>query len=367
MRPSRRDFLAQSSATVALLPLTSCTSNDIAEYEREAAKLRETLSANPDLLAFLRYATLAANSHNTQPWRFSVDGRNVSITPDLSRRTPVVDPDDHHLFVSLGCFTENLLLAGAAHGQPGGMMFWDSGDGRIDVELEPGKAEDGQLYRAIPARQSTRSIYDGRAVPLDHLKQLEAAAKVGGVAMTLMTDAKQREAVLEQVIAGNGAQMDSPDFIRELKSWVRFNAEQALASQDGLFGPCSGNRTVPTVIGKTLFSRFFDKDDENQKYRSQLRSSAGIAIFTGDKADKEHWVKVGRSFQRFALQATALGIKHAHINQPVEVPAVRAELAKWLGATDTRPDLVVRFGYSQTLPMSLRRSVKDVLIPWQVM
>jgi hypothetical protein len=25
------------------------------------------------------------------------------ILPDLSRRCPAVDPDDHHLFVSLGC------------------------------------------------------------------------------------------------------------------------------------------------------------------------------------------------------------------------------------------------------------------------
>jgi hypothetical protein len=72
-------------------------------------------------------------------------------------------------------------------------------------------------------------------------------------------------------------------------------------------------------------------------------------------------VRVGRSFQRFALQATALGIRHAHVNQAVEVPAVRADLAGWLGIGAARPDLVVRFGYAPPMPMSLRRPVAAVL------
>ncbi|MGH1559991.1 hypothetical protein ACRAWD_24530 [Caulobacter segnis] len=39
--------------------------------------------------------------------------RAIEILPDLSRRTPVVDPDDHHLFVSLGCALETPAAGGA--------------------------------------------------------------------------------------------------------------------------------------------------------------------------------------------------------------------------------------------------------------
>lgn len=35
----------------------------------------------------------------------------IEILPDVSRRTPVVDPDDRHLFIGLGCAAENLALA----------------------------------------------------------------------------------------------------------------------------------------------------------------------------------------------------------------------------------------------------------------
>ena len=156
--------------------------------------------------------------------------------------------------------------------------------------------------------------------------------------------------------------MDDPAFIEELRAWLRFSPDMALAAGDGLFGPCSGNPAAPEWIGGRLFESFFTKDAETAKYREHIQSSAGVAVFVADKPDPEHWIKVGRSFERFALQATVLGIRNAHINQPVEVPAVRDEFARWLGMPDVRPDLVIRFGRAPALPMSLRRPVEDVII-----
>jgi hypothetical protein len=74
------------------------------------------------------------------------------------------------------------------------------------------------------------------------------------------------------------------------------------------------------------------------------------------------WINVGRSFERFALEATAMGIRHAHVNMPIEVARIRPDFAKWLGLAGRRPDLIVRFGRANPMPMSLRRPVDDVLI-----
>jgi hypothetical protein len=59
----------------------------------------------------VRYATLAANNHNVQPWRFRLSDRSISVSPDFGRGLASVDPDNHHLFASLGCATENLVQA----------------------------------------------------------------------------------------------------------------------------------------------------------------------------------------------------------------------------------------------------------------
>ena len=70
---------------------------------------------------------------------------------------------------------------------------------------------------------------------------------------------------------------------------------------------------------------------------------------------------VGQACQRFALQANALGLKHAFINQPVEVPALRPELAALVGQPGQRPDLVMRFGYGALLPDAARRPAHEVM------
>jgi hypothetical protein len=101
---------------------------------------------------------------------------------------------------------------------------------------------------------------------------------------------------------------------------------------------------------------------DNDKYARQIRSSAGIVVFVGEASDRAHWVDVGRAYERFALQATALGIRNAILNQPVEVAAVRSPFASALGLTGQRPDLVERFGRGPTLPPSLRRPVESVMV-----
>ena len=72
-------------------------------------------------------------------------------------------------------------------------------------------------------------------------------------------------------------------------------------------------------------------------------------------------MRAGRACQRFALQATALGLKHAFVNQPVEVASLRPELAALVGMPGRRPDIVMRFGYGPVLPYSPRRPVEAVL------
>jgi hypothetical protein len=98
------------------------------------------------------------------------------------------------------------------------------------------------------------------------------------------------------------------------------------------------------------------------RYARQVRNSAGIAVFIGQQVEPAHWVDVGRCYERFALQATALGVRNAFLNQPVEVGTVRPQFASWSGVPGKRPDLVVRSGRGPTMPSSLRRPVDAVLV-----
>lgn len=318
------------------------------------------LSGSALATELVRYATLAPSSHNTQCWKFSVARDSVTILPDFARRCPAVDPDDHHLFVSLGCAAENLIQAAAAAGLHGEARF-DASRESVPVRLESGAAGESPLFKAIPDRQCTRGDYDGRAISAAELRLLESAASSEQVGVLMLTDRGVLQQVLDYVVAGNTAQIADPAFVAELKAWIRFNESAAVRSGDGLYTAASGNPTAPTWLGRRMFDLFFSAESENDKYARQMRSSPGVAVFVGRTAQKADWVEVGRSYQRFALQASALGIRNAMLNQPVEVASLRTDFASRLGIGAQRPDLVVRFGRGPRLPVSLRRPVAAVM------
>ena len=364
---TRRQFLAATAAGAAgPLLLPGCASGSGGVSYDEAVEATWHPAGSPAtghaarMRALVRHATLAPSSHNSQCWTFAPGERGIVIRPDLARRLPAVDPDDHHLVVSLGCAAENLAQAALADGLMATVET--APDGAVSVALEPTRALATPLFRAIPERQCARTEYDGTLLSTEELRLLERAGTGAGVHVRLLTGRADVERVLAYVVRGNTAQMDDPAFVEELKAWIRFGDAEAVRTGDGLFSRASGNPSVPRWLGSRLFDSVFTADKENDKYARHIRSSAGIAVFVSDADDAAHRVEAGRCYERFALQATALGVQNAFVNQPVEVPALRAELARALGAGERRPDLVVRFGRGPAMPRSLRRPVESVLV-----
>lgn len=366
--PTRRKFLRTFPALAGMVAAAGCTAGDgEAAYHQAVQGIWRHGNfddATPSLIQheLVRYAMLAPSSHNTQCWKFRIAGKTISILPDLSRRCPVVDPDDHHLFVSLGCAAENLQQAAAAFGLRGHHQVTTGDRTAIDITFEAMPALRSPLFEAIPLRQSTRGEFDGQPLSKEELKLLEAAGTGNGVKVMLLTERQAMEAVLDFIAQGNTAQIRDPAFVRELKQWIRFNDAQALAAKDGLFSRCTGNPSLPAWLGGAMFDLFFTESAENDRYARQVRSSAGIAIFFSDEDHPAQWIEVGRAFERFALQATAIGVRNAHLNQPVEIPAIRAQFARHLGLPGGRADLVIRFGRGPAMPRSLRRPVADVMV-----
>lgn len=355
---NRRQFLTTALGLSAAAIGGSPAAAAAMTYD-EAVKLSwAPLRAAPRDRELVRFATLAANSHNTQPWIFSARGDVITIAPDVTRRCPAVDPDDHHLYVSLGCAAENLVLAASTLGWRADPVV--DAD-RIVITLEEAPPAASALAGAIPVRQCTRARYAGTPAAPEILRQLENACREPGVSAILITERAAMAKVADYVLDGNSAQMRDKAFMRELVSWIRFNEAEALATMDGLFAPASGNPSLPPWLARPLMNIFFTERGENKKYREQLDSSAGVVVLAADRSDKAHWIAVGRACQRFGLQATALGLKYAFINQPVEVAALRPQFATWLGLGDRRPDIVMRFGTGPNLPRSLRRPPDLVL------
>ena len=257
---------------------------------------------------------------------------------------------------------KNLVQAALANGLKGEAIIETKPTDVLKIRLQPTQPVESPLFKAISQRQCTRAEFDGQAVSSEDLRLLALAGAGPGVQMSLITDKPAMEKVLEYVVQGNTAQMNDPAFVAELKTWIRFNDAEAVRMGDGLFARSSGNPSVPRWLASPLFPVLFRTNSENDKYVKQVRSSSGIAVFISDANDKAHWIETGRCYERFALQAAALGIRNAFLNQPVEVGALRPQFASFLGIGQRRPDLVVRFGRGPEMPRSLRRPIQSVLL-----
>lgn len=363
---SRRDFLKISAAvgvTAAGAHLLD-TYAPWLDYDQQAATTAQPFAAQAvkpeQMRELVRYATLAANGHNTQPWRFALRGDSIEIHPDASRRLPVVDPQDRELWISLGCALENLLVAARAAGYSAAVTYPGTAD-VIAVRLAADTAQPSSLFDAIPLRQSTRSAYDGQPVPVADLDQVQATPLEPGITLRFVTDPAAMATVVDYVAQGNLRQYADKAFVEELLAWLRFNKKEALSSLDGLYSRCSGNPEVPHWLGR-MFVSGTKPQQQADADTAKLRSSPGAVVIAADADDKAAWVRTGQVYERLALTMTALSIKSAFLNQPIEVAELRSQFQSALGLGQAAPQLLLRYGYAAALPRSLRRPVEQVLI-----
>jgi hypothetical protein len=361
---SRRDFLkfmgAAGAAAIGGQVLSTYT--PWLNYDEQVNQDRQMFDNTPSnqMHDLVRYATLAANGHNTQPWRFAIRQDSIEIHPDCSRHLPVVDPNDRELWISVGCALENLLVSARASGYATEVTYPDRAD-FIHVQLAVDTPQDSRLFDAIPLRQNTRSAYDGRLINNEDLDQLQVLQLEPGVVLQFATNPPEMETILEYVNQGNLRQYADRAFLDELIYWLRFNKKEALSTLDGLYSRCSGNPDVPRWLGR-MFVGGTKPQQQAEMDAKKLRSSSGAVIITSDSDDKTSWVRTGQVYERLALKMTSLNIKSAFLNQPIEVSTLRGQFQSAMGLGSSLPQLLVRCGYAEAMPSSLRRPVEQVLI-----
>ena len=83
----------------------------------------------------LELARRAPSVHNTQPWRWRIDGRLLQLRADRSRQLRVADPLGRNFMISCGCALHHAVVGAGALG-------W-----RASVDLLPERAEPDVVAR----------------------------------------------------------------------------------------------------------------------------------------------------------------------------------------------------------------------------
>jgi hypothetical protein len=312
----------------------------------------------------LRSAIRAPSGHNTQPWRFQISDDGLRMYADRSRALPVVDPDDRAMVISCGAALAHLVGALRHSGYSGGVShFPDPADPDLLAVVALGQPctpgpDDHALFEAMDGRHTHRADFDDRPVPAEILTQLGEDVRRTGANLRVFTDDESRAAIATLVGEGDRAQFSDPGFRHELAGWIRPNRTRR---SDGMPGYAFGISDLASLLGPTMVATFDTGARQARKDGHLALAAPALMVLSTAGDTPPEWLVAGQALAVLLLRATTHGLAASFLNQPIEVPALRARLRDLIGGGV--PQLMLRVGYGAPGRPTPRRSVADVLTP----
>ena len=341
------------------------TADNLAAWNIDANAFPASASATDKARFAVRYAILAPSSHNTQPWQFIINGDELLVCADRTRSLANIDPFDRELIISCGAALLNLRVALAHFRVPVEITtFPQCSDpdivARIAFPTSGSMLKDlAELFNAITKRTTNRRPFSSEDVPAAIMERLKTAAKSEGVDVAFAQDLVQLERLATLIAEADRRQFDDPRFRRELASWIHPSR-----STDGMPAASQGLRALTDAATPiiALAIRTFDLGNGVAAAHEELvRGSPLLVALSTSMDNNEGWLGAGLGLQRLLLVAAEAGYSASYLNQPIEVPDLRTELAKEL-SIDGYPQLLLRVGRGQPVSHSPRRPMSDVLI-----
>lgn len=314
------------------------------------------------------YASLAGNSHNTQPWYVYVENDSLLfIRADLSRKLHIVDPDARGLFISLGAFIENLELAAGSLGYKANIEITakDKNDSSVATIQLSKSQKSGFDLSHIKNRRTLRTPFHNIEISREHLNKL--IADNGSEIFYFSNSSEEGKYIAEQTLAAYTQQAHDDQAKQELANWMRFSNSDVEKHRDGLTTSGMGI----TGFGGFFVRNFYKPEDSMkdsfiktgiEKTKEQTENCGGWLIIMQNEDSPESWIKTGRLYEKLNLSCRDLMIGFHPMNQMIEEDNFEKNVNERLSLPGVI-QFVARIGYVGEYPPanSVRRSVKEII------
>jgi hypothetical protein len=310
-------------------------------------------------------AVWAPSVHNTQPWRFTVEGSEITLRADAGRRLAVADPAGREMMMSCGAalFTARLALRSLGY-VPETRVLPNRSDPMLVARLrwrqhaEPTGGEE-QLFSQVTRRRTHRGGFEPVPVPASLIERLrQDAARYDTALRVAATD--QARAVLAAIteMADNVERRDSA-YVQELRAWAPPPGSTRLDGVPASAYPARAELTSPNFPARDFaLGRGWGLPYSTRI--SRARFTGVVCILATPVDSPAAWVGAGQALQRILLTSAVCGVAAAIHSQPAEVAELREANRAQLG-DGSYPQLVLRLGTAIQDAISVRRPAPSVL------
>lgn len=292
------------------------------------------------IISAVEEATYASSIHNSQPWRFRIEGEAVSVLLDASQTPRTVDPQGRWALASIGAVVANLEIALSASlgvrvstdvrlaGAPplgdlaGGAGYADRPLAVVSITGTPLESEElarvQRLAGAVRERFTTREPLRGGAPSDAEWASVRGAVAAGqGEVEALAADAELCGRLLALTATAETERQDDPDYLEEIEQWIS-NSSATGIPRDAVGLPDADGRVptrdfTQTPMGSAASGEavFFEPDPF-------------LAVLVAPDDSPRAQLFGGYAMQRAMLAATALGLGIGVLGQGLEEQASRA-------------------------------------------
>ena len=310
-------------------------------------------------------AVWAPSVHNTQPWRFTTDGQQISLHADTARQLRVADPDGREMMISCGAalFTARLALRSLDY-VPETAVLPDPGEPLLVARVSwPRRATrtgfEQRLFGQVRQRRTHRGGFD--TVPLPHglLTALREGAARYGAMLRIVADDGRRAALAAAVQKAEQAQRLDSERVAELARWAPAPGSTRADGVPPDSYPARAEHTDPDFPGRD-FAHGRGWGLPPLSTAPPFRSAGVAALLTTAQDRPADWINAGQALQRILLTASTCGIAAALHTQPFELGWLRDTIRTRL-SDGAHPQMALRFGAVVQTAASVRRPPEDVI------
>ncbi len=342
------------------MPLTDPVGTPVAATRPWPPPPEEPGRSASRLAWYAAVARWAPSKHNTQPWLFRITDEGLEFSSDPTRLLHETDPLQRELVISLGAAVHIACVAARALGHTPRVELCPDGGTRCLARLVETGAHavtelDRDLLAAVAGRRTDRGPLDATTLAPSLPFDMQSLASDSGATLRLIRTPGDRATLAALVERADRQLAQRPEVTAELRPWLR---ETGDPRPDGV--PTDHTRG-PASYRAAFVQRDFSSPESPPAVdrAGEDRPLLGV-LFT--RADHPlDWLVAGQALAAVLLSAHVAGAHASYLNQPLEVPALRAELADELTLSGF-PQVVIRLGRGGDVAPTPRRPAEDVTV-----